>query len=47
MMDKNISKNFRKEEIEFCLNPKIILGAAPRMAEELLKKSNEKLFKQK
>ena len=37
MMDKNISKNFRKEEIEFCLNPKNYLGAAPRMAEELLK----------
>ena len=37
MMDKNISKNFMKEEIEFCLNPKNYLGAAPRMAEELLK----------
>ena len=37
MMDKNISKNFRREEIEFCLNPKNYLGAAPRMAEELLK----------
>ena len=38
MMDKNISKNFRREEIEFCLNPKNYLGAAPTMAEELLKK---------
>ena len=37
MMDKNISKNFRREEIEFCLNPKNYLGAAPKMVEELLK----------
>ena len=38
MMDEKISKNFRRKEIEFCLNPKNYLGAAPRMAEELLKK---------
>ena len=34
---KKYLKIFRREEIEFCLNPKNYLGAAPRMAEELLK----------
>ncbi len=38
MMDKNISKNFKKKEIEFCLNPKNYLGASTKMANALLKK---------
>ena len=38
MMNKNISKNFKREEIEFCLHPKNYLGAAPKMAANLLRK---------